>query len=99
MLQSKPIRYSIYLTLSAALLWAATATFAQQAAKQVTRNVDAAQLRKAPAEEWLTYGRDQAETHFSPLKQIDASNIGRLGLAVVTNPDVPAGNLQGTPGA
>ncbi len=32
-------------------------------------------------DEWLTYGRDYAETHFSPLKQIDASNVKRLGLA------------------
>jgi quinohemoprotein ethanol dehydrogenase len=32
-------------------------------------------------EEWLTIGRDYAETRFSPLKQIDASNVSRLGLA------------------
>ncbi|HEX7079444.1 MAG TPA: PQQ-dependent dehydrogenase, methanol/ethanol family [Gammaproteobacteria bacterium] len=32
-------------------------------------------------EEWLTYGRDYAETRFSPLEQIDADNVGRLGLA------------------
>jgi quinohemoprotein ethanol dehydrogenase len=33
------------------------------------------------AESWLTYGRDYAETRFSPLTQIDAGNVARLGLA------------------
>ena len=35
----------------------------------------------ASPDQWLTIGRDYAETRFSPLKQIDASNVGRLGLA------------------
>src|SRR5262245_47689657 len=29
---------------------------------------------------WLTYGRDQSETRYSTLKQIDSSNAKRLGL-------------------
>jgi PQQ-dependent dehydrogenase (methanol/ethanol family) len=50
---------------------------------QETRRVDDAALKNAAAngDEWLTYGHDYAETHYSPLKQIDASNVGRLGLA------------------
>ncbi|HMA11140.1 MAG TPA: PQQ-dependent dehydrogenase, methanol/ethanol family [Steroidobacteraceae bacterium] len=45
--------------------------------------VDDAALRAAPgmADEWITVGRDYSETHYSPLKQIDAGNVGRLGLA------------------
>ena len=45
--------------------------------------VDDATLRAAPksGEEWLTTGRDYAETHYSPLKQIDAGNVSKLGLA------------------
>jgi quinohemoprotein ethanol dehydrogenase len=31
-------------------------------------------------DDWLTYGLNQAETRFSPLKQIDATNVRRLGL-------------------
>ncbi|HEX5420608.1 MAG TPA: PQQ-dependent dehydrogenase, methanol/ethanol family [Gammaproteobacteria bacterium] len=31
--------------------------------------------------EWLSYGRDYAETRFSPLTQINSRNVGRLGLA------------------
>ncbi len=33
------------------------------------------------ASEWLTYGRDYAETHYSPLSQINASNAASLGVA------------------
>ena len=46
-----------------------------------TPRVDEATLLKAPAEEWVGYGRDYAETHHSPLAQIDAGNVSRLGLA------------------
>src|SRR5262245_18364051 len=31
--------------------------------------------------EWLTYGRTYSEQRYSPLKEIDESNVGRLGLA------------------
>jgi quinohemoprotein ethanol dehydrogenase len=34
-----------------------------------------------PASQWLTGGHDAAETYFSPLDQINASNVGRLGHA------------------
>ena len=45
--------------------------------------VDDAALAAAAqsGEEWLTYGRDYAETRFSLLDEIDAGNVGRLGLA------------------
>ena len=33
------------------------------------------------ATEWLTYGRDYAETRFSPLTQINSNNVSDLGLA------------------
>ena len=38
-------------------------------------------LREAAPAEWLTYGRDQAETHYSPLDQITSDNVDRLRLA------------------
>jgi quinohemoprotein ethanol dehydrogenase len=62
--------------------------------------VDANILRNAAQEpeEWITYGRDYAETHYSPLKQIDPSNINRLGLAWSWETDSPpGGNLEATP--
>ena len=45
--------------------------------------VDDAALRGAATspDQWITIGRDYAETRFSPLKQIDTSTVGRLGLA------------------
>ncbi len=43
--------------------------------------VSEAALRAAAPDEWLTNGRDQAETHYSPLNQIDVDNVDELGLA------------------
>jgi quinohemoprotein ethanol dehydrogenase len=78
---------------SAALLALASALLGQSGGPRV----DETRLRRAVPEEWLGYGRDQAETHFSPLKQIDASNVNRLGVAFVSGTEAPAGNLQATP--
>src|SRR5438105_13396918 len=52
------------------------------AAPQV-RRVDDNGLRRAGAsgDEWLTYGLTQAETRYSPLAEINADNVKRLGLA------------------
>ena len=47
--------------------------------------------------EWERYGRDHAETHFSPLRQIDESNVKRLGLAWSYDTRSYAGQLEGTP--
>ena len=73
---------------------------------QAPRRVDDAMLLKPPVEEWVSYGRDYAETHHSPLAQIDQSNVSRLGLAwsvevgsegkIETTPIVFNGVLYGT---
>lgn len=42
--------------------------------------VAAAQDPDEAREEWVLQGRDDAETRFSPLDQIDASNVAKLGL-------------------
>ena len=46
----------------------------QQAAPRVT---DATLLKPADGD-WVGYGRDYAETHHSPLRQIDQSNVSKL---------------------
>jgi quinohemoprotein ethanol dehydrogenase len=46
---------------------------------------------------WLSYGRTQGETRYSPLKQIDTSNAGRLGLAWSYALGAGGGNQEGTP--
>lgn len=63
-------------------------------ARKVTFDVLKNQAKDAA--EWLTYGRDYAETHFSPLKQINDQNISRLGLAWAYDPEIP-GAFESTP--
>ena len=48
-----------------------------------TRQVSDASLKNSgkTGEEWLTVGLNYAEQRYSPLKQIDATNVNRLGLA------------------
>jgi glucose dehydrogenase len=46
---------------------------------------------------WLSYGRDLSETRYSTLKQIDASNAHRLGLAWSYVLGAGGGNQEGTP--
>ncbi|MEO8309090.1 MAG: PQQ-dependent dehydrogenase, methanol/ethanol family [Pseudomonadota bacterium] len=60
--------------------------------------VDAQRLADASkgSTQWITYGGNYEETRFSPLKQIDTSNVGTLGLEWFADYDT---NLQqtGTP--
>ena len=58
--------------------------------------VTARSLRAAPAAEWLTYGRDYAETHYSPLTQISTSTVAGLTRAWSTELGTP-GTLETTP--
>src|SRR5579862_5245860 len=52
-------------------------------AQQPPHKIDDLDLRNATrnADEWLSYGIDQGETRYSPLKQIDTTNVSRLALA------------------
>jgi quinohemoprotein ethanol dehydrogenase len=43
--------------------------------------VDGARIAAPPAGEWLSYGRDYKEQHYSPLDKVNAANVGQLGLA------------------
>lgn len=62
------------------------------------QRVDDATLAAAPASEWLSYGRDYAETRYSPLDQITTENVDRLGLAWTWDfAGTGGGNLQVTP--
>ncbi|HEX5068901.1 MAG TPA: PQQ-binding-like beta-propeller repeat protein, partial [Vicinamibacterales bacterium] len=46
---------------------------------------------------WLSYGRDQSETRYSTLKQINTSNAHRLGLAWSYVMGAGGSNQEGTP--
>ena len=53
---------------------------AQQTRKPVV-TADALINAAGNGAEWLSYGHDYAETHFSPLAEINAKNVKRLSLA------------------
>ena len=76
------------------LAFSAAATVAKQ-----LQGVDNAALTKAASngDEWLTYGHDYSETHYSPLKQIDTSNVNQLGLAWYFQTDSEPGPLESAP--
>ena len=63
------------------------------------RRIDENALKNAgqTGEDWLTYGLNMAETRYSPLKQIDATNVSRLGLAWTYEIGPGGGNQEGTP--
>jgi len=69
--------------------------FGQQQARRIDENA----LKNAgkTGEEWLTYGLSYGETRYSPLKQIDTTNVGRLGLAWSYEIGPGGGNQEGTP--
>src|SRR6202021_2618266 len=66
---------------------------------QQARHVDDSVLRNTAksGEEWLTYGQNPGETGYSPLKQIDATNVSRLGLAWSYDVGQGGGNQEATP--
>jgi quinohemoprotein ethanol dehydrogenase len=69
------------------------------ATAQQVRRVDDNVLRRASrtGEDWLTYGQNPGETRYSPLKQIDSSNVSRLGLAWSYELGQGGGNQEATP--
>lgn len=73
---------------------AASAALAQQSHK-----IDDAALRNAgkTGDEWITYGLNQGETRYSPLSQINTSNVSRLGLAWSYDAGPGGGTQESTP--
>ena len=51
----------------------------------------------ANAGQWMSYGRDYSEQRYSPLKQINADNAGRLGLAWFADLAERGGSYETTP--
>ena len=61
------------------------------------RRVDEGALKNAgeTGDDWLAYGLTQAETRYSPLNQINAGNVGRLGLSWSYGLGAGGGNQEG----
>jgi quinohemoprotein ethanol dehydrogenase len=95
----KTTSYSLGCLVAVFAAWTAVAQ-QKQAPKQApaAKVIDGKVLREAASEakEWVSYGRDQAETRFSPLKEIDTTNVSRLGLTRVW-PTTALGALEATP--
>jgi quinohemoprotein ethanol dehydrogenase len=70
---------------------------------QQSRPVDDAALKDAgkTGEEWISYNVNWSEQRYSPLNQINASNVSRLGLAwyidIPAAPGRPQTHQEGTP--
>jgi PQQ-dependent dehydrogenase (methanol/ethanol family) len=66
------------------------------ASAQSSRQVDDALLKSGSktGEEWISYGVNWSEQRYSPLNQINATNISRLGLAWSYDIPVAPGNFQ-----
>ncbi len=71
---------------------------AAAAAKQ-PRRVDNKALDNAAknGDEWLSYGHDYTEQHYSPLKQLNDSNANQLGLAWYYQTEDDPGTVEGSP--
>ena len=57
-------------------------------------NDDLLKTGSKTGDEWVSYGVNWGEQRFSPLKEIDASNVSRLGLAWSTELPLAPGNPQ-----
>ena len=80
-----------------ALVFLTSSAFAQA---QRPSKVDDATLRHAAqgnGDEWLSYGFTPQETRYSPLSQINASNVSRLGLAWSYEVGPGGGGQEATP--
>ncbi len=84
-----------FLLATGLLAIAASIAIGQQAPKPVNDAV----LKNAgkTGAEWLSYGLTPGETRFSPLNQINAANVSRLGLAWSYDIGTGGGNQEATP--
>jgi glucose dehydrogenase len=81
------------------LLLAAAIAMITLASAQTGRVVDDATLRNAAknGDDWTSYGFTPGETRYSPLQQINTSNVSRLGLAWSYDVGRGGGNQEATP--
>ena len=85
----------IVLTLSLSVALAGPALFGQ--AKRVDDTLLKNAGKAATDGDWLSYGLTPGETRYSPLTQIDSTNVKRLGLAWSYEVGPGGGNQEATP--
>src|SRR5215472_9790787 len=88
----------IALLFALALLTLVPCTYLAQRNQGASKEIDDSALRRADSRtgDWLTHGRNYAETRFSPLNQITAGNVKTLGLAWAFDTETTRG-LEATP--
>jgi quinohemoprotein ethanol dehydrogenase len=81
------------------LSWHLSPLLAVSLLAQQARKVDDAALKNAgkSGDEWLTYGFTPGETRYSPLDQLNAANVKRLGLAWSYDLGAGGGGQEATP--
>jgi len=85
-------RNTIFLLGTAVALLLTTWLAAAQQSRQV--NDEALEYAGSTGEEWISYNVNWKEQRFSPLTQVNASNVDRLGLAWSYDIPAAAGNPQ-----
>jgi quinohemoprotein ethanol dehydrogenase len=87
-----------WIAFSAAVGALIVTTWGAMAQQPLTR-VDDNALKNASStpDRWLTYGLDYAETRYSTLKQLDTTNVSRLGVAWVAEVGPGGGGQEATP--
>jgi PQQ-dependent dehydrogenase (methanol/ethanol family) len=94
------LRAFVARTFTSALVGALAIAFSVAAQQRPASNrVDDEALRRAPqaGDEWLTYGLSQSEARYSPLADINTSNVGRLGLGWAYDVGSGGGGQEATP--
>jgi len=85
------------------LVWGLAVAAEWVALAQQPRRIDDSVLREAgrTGDEWISYNVNWSEQRFSPLSQINTSNVSRLGLGWYTDipaaPGNPQNRQEGTP--
>ena len=71
--------------------WASSASAATAPAAPAGEVSDARVATETSGEDWLVKGGSFAQRQYSPLQQINSTNVARLGLAWITEMDDPMG--------
>ena len=79
------------------LAFAGDSAFAQAQRPARLTTPRCAMSRKGKGEEWLSYGFTPQETRYTPLSQINTSNVSRLGLAWSYEVGPGGGGQEATP--
>jgi len=88
MLRRMAIYGQAIVALAVALLFSVPAALADSSA---------ANIKNCPAGNWCTYHRDTNGTRYSPLKEINKSNVKNLKVAWIFNPGVVHRGVESTP--